>query len=132
MTRGKPSRAHKQAATGEHGLVIAAHGRHYLVEREGGGFLQVSGLRMVFDPRGPAGRRILAVEVAGAPLDAARTYTVAAVEYVVRGGDGITALRDAQVLVAAESGPQISDVLLPAITARGTIAPQTDGRLTAR
>ncbi|CAJ0690195.1 Small ribosomal subunit biogenesis GTPase RsgA [Ralstonia edaphis] len=40
MTRGKLGRAHKQAATGEHGLVIAAHGRHYLVEREGGGFLQ--------------------------------------------------------------------------------------------
>ncbi|MDO0577868.1 GTPase RsgA, partial [Escherichia coli] len=40
MTRGKPGRAHKQAAAGEHGLVIAAHGRHYLVEREGGGFLQ--------------------------------------------------------------------------------------------
>ena len=40
MTRGKPGRAHKQAATGEHGLVIAAHGRHYLVERDGGGFLQ--------------------------------------------------------------------------------------------
>lgn len=40
MTRGKPGRAHKRAATGEHGLVIAAHGRHYLVEREGGGFLQ--------------------------------------------------------------------------------------------
>ena len=40
MTRGKPGRAHKQAATGERGLVIAAHGRHYLVEREGGGLLQ--------------------------------------------------------------------------------------------
>ncbi|MHA6909890.1 ribosome small subunit-dependent GTPase A [Ralstonia pseudosolanacearum] len=43
MTRGKPGRAghdRRHTSTGEHGLVIAAHGRHYLVEREGGGLLQ--------------------------------------------------------------------------------------------
>ena len=99
------------------------------LEREGGGYLQVSGLRLAYDPRLPAGRRVLGVEVGGAPLDSARTYTVAVVDYVARGGDGITALRDGRVLVDATSGPQLSDVLLEAITARGTIAPAVDGRL---
>jgi len=33
------------------------------------------------------------------------------------------------VLVDAVSGPQLSDVLLEAIAARGTIAPAVDGRL---
>jgi 5'-nucleotidase len=99
------------------------------LEREGGGYLQVSGLRLAYDPRLPAGRRVLGVEVGGAPLDPARTYTVAVVDYLARGGDGITALRDGRELVDATSGPQLSDVLLEAITARGTIAPVVDGRL---
>jgi 2',3'-cyclic-nucleotide 2'-phosphodiesterase (5'-nucleotidase family) len=99
------------------------------LEREGGGYLQVSGLRLAYDPRLPAGRRVLGIEVGGAPLDPAKTYTVAVVDYVARGGDGITALRDGRVLVDPTSGPQLSDVLLEAITARGTIAPAVDGRL---
>jgi len=33
------------------------------------------------------------------------------------------------VLVDAVSGPQLSDIVLEAITARGTIAPAVDGRL---
>jgi 5'-nucleotidase len=99
------------------------------VEREGGGFLQVSGLRMVFDPREASGQRVRAVEVGGTPLDLARTYTVAVVDWIARGGDGVIALRAGRVVVDAASGPQLSDVLMDAITARGTIAPAVDGRL---
>ena len=99
------------------------------IERAGGGFLQVSGLRMTFDPRQPAGRRVLAVEVGGAPLDPTKTYTVAVVDWIARGGDGVTALADGRILVDAADGPMISDVLLEAITARGPISPVLDGRL---
>jgi 2',3'-cyclic-nucleotide 2'-phosphodiesterase (5'-nucleotidase family) len=99
------------------------------VEREGGGYLQISGVRLVYDPRLPAGRRVLGVEVGGAPLDPAKTYTVAVVDWIARGGDGVTALGDGRVLVDAESGPLLSDIVLEAITARGTIAPVVDGRL---
>jgi 2',3'-cyclic-nucleotide 2'-phosphodiesterase (5'-nucleotidase family) len=99
------------------------------LESEGGGFLQVSGLRLAYDPRLPAGRRVLAVEVGGAPLDPAKTYTAAVVDWIARGGDGVTSLREGRVLVDAMSGPQLSDIVLEAITARGTIAPAADGRL---
>jgi 2',3'-cyclic-nucleotide 2'-phosphodiesterase (5'-nucleotidase family) len=99
------------------------------VEREGGGYLHVSGVRLVYDPRLSVGRRVLGVEVGGAPLDPAKTYTVAVVDWVARGGDGVTALSDGQVLVDAMSGPLLSDIVLEAITARGTIAPAVDGRL---
>ena len=99
------------------------------LEREGGGFLHVSGLRLAYDPRLPAGRRVLGVEVGGAPLDPAKTYTAAVVDWIARGGDGVTALREGRVLVDAVSGPQLSDIVLEAITARGTIAPAVDGRL---
>jgi 2',3'-cyclic-nucleotide 2'-phosphodiesterase (5'-nucleotidase family) len=72
---------------------------------------------------------VVAVEVGGAPLDAARRYQVAVVDYVANGGDGITAFREAQMIVDAESGPLAAEVLLQAVAAAGTIAPAVDGRI---
>jgi 2',3'-cyclic-nucleotide 2'-phosphodiesterase (5'-nucleotidase family) len=100
------------------------------LERGGGGYPQVSGLRVTYDPRRPVGERVLTVDVNGAPLDAAQIYTLAVVDYVAGGGDGVTALRDARVLVDAVSGPPLADVVLDAIVASGTISPRIDGRLT--
>jgi len=100
------------------------------LEREGGGYLQVSGLRMTYDPARAVGQRLVTLEVGGGPVDPARIYTVAVVDYVAGGGDGITALRDAHVLVDGVSGPQLADVLLAAIAEQGTIHPNVDGRLT--
>jgi 2',3'-cyclic-nucleotide 2'-phosphodiesterase (5'-nucleotidase family) len=99
------------------------------LEREGGGYLHVSGLRATYDPRRPRLDRVVTLEVGGAPAEAARMYTVAIVDYVAGGGDGITALADAPVLVDAASGPALAQVVLEAITARGTILPRVDGRL---
>jgi 5'-nucleotidase/UDP-sugar diphosphatase len=100
------------------------------LERGGGGYLQVSGLRVTYDPRRPIGQRVLSVDVDGAPLDLAQIYTLAVVDYVAGGGDGITALRDARVLVDAVTGPQLADVVLDAIATSGIISPMIDGRLT--
>jgi hypothetical protein len=69
------------------------------------------------------------VEVGGAALDPGRRYTVAAADYVVGGGDGVTALREGRVLVDAASGPLLADVLLDAVAARPAITPEVDGRL---
>jgi len=91
--------------------------------------VRLSGMRVRFDPARPAGQRVLAVEVGGAPLDPERRSTVAVADYLARGGDGITALRGARVLVDATSGPLLADVLLQAVADRTTIAPEVDGRL---
>jgi 5'-nucleotidase / UDP-sugar diphosphatase len=101
------------------------------IEREAGGFLQVSGLRVVYDPGRPPGQRVRQVTVGGAPLDPDRLYTVATIDYLVRGGDGFTAFKSGKRLVNETSGPQLSDVVLDAIQAQGTIKPEVDGRLTA-
>ncbi|MEX2145386.1 MAG: bifunctional UDP-sugar hydrolase/5'-nucleotidase [Candidatus Rokuibacteriota bacterium] len=101
------------------------------IEREAGGFLQVSGLRVVHDLGRPPGHRVREVAVGGAPLDGHRLYTVATIDYLARGGDGFTAFRPAPRLVSETSGPQLADVVLEAILAQGTIAPGIDGRLTA-
>lgn len=105
----------------EHGLAQ--------VDRQGGGFLQVSGVRLVWDPQRPAGGRIVSVEVGGRALADDRTYTVAALDYLYRGGDGFVEFPRAKVLVGLESGPQLGDLVLEAIAKRGTIAPDVDGRI---
>src|SRR5205814_592799 len=79
-------------------------------DRAAGGFLQVSGLRLVWDPRRSAGGRLVSVEVAGKPLAADATYTVAVPSYLFRGGDGFTEFAGARVLVGEESGPGADDL----------------------
>lgn len=49
--------------------------------------------------------------------------------YLVRGGDGYAVFARAKTIVEAESGPQVSQVVLDAIAARGEIAPAVDGRI---
>ena len=48
------------------------------------------------DARRPAGSRIISIKVGGAPLDEGKTYRVATNDFLLRGGDGYTAFRDAQ------------------------------------
>ena len=105
----------------EHGLAQA--------DREGGGFLQVSGVRLVWDPRRPASGRIVSAEIGGKAVAADGVYTVAVPGYLVRGGDGFTQFAGARVLVDEASGPQLTQLVLDAIAKRGTIAPETDGRI---
>jgi 2',3'-cyclic-nucleotide 2'-phosphodiesterase (5'-nucleotidase family) len=100
-------------------------------DREAGGFLQVSGLTVAYDPTAPVGQRVVAVTVGGAPLDPGRRYTAAVVDYIASGKDGLTAFRDGHVLVDAMSAPLLTDILLQAVTSQKTIAPQTDGRIRA-
>jgi len=105
----------------EHGLAQT--------DREGGGFLQLSGVRLVWDPRLAPGRRIIDVSVGGKPLVDETSYTVAVPAYLVRGGDGYTVFARAKTMIGAESGPQVSQVVLDAIASRGEIAPAVDGRI---
>jgi 2',3'-cyclic-nucleotide 2'-phosphodiesterase (5'-nucleotidase family) len=98
-------------------------------ERQGGGFLQVSGLALSVDPARPPGQRLVDLRVGGEPLAPDRRYTAAAVDYVARGGDGITALQGARPLVDAGHGPLLAEVVMQAIAAQPTIAPAVDGRI---
>jgi len=51
------------------------------------------------------------------------------VDWIARGGDGVTAFADGRILVDAADGPLLSEVLLEAITLRGMVSPVVDGRL---
>ena len=51
-------------------------------------FPQVAGMAVRFDPRRPAGRRIVAIEIGGRPIGPGRRYRVATTGFLARGGDG--------------------------------------------
>ncbi|KAL8799256.1 MAG: hypothetical protein Q9182_006023 [Xanthomendoza sp. 2 TL-2023] len=82
-----------------------------------GRFSQVSGIRFGYAPTLPAGARVKWVEVAGAPLDDERAYTMATRGYMGRGKDGFTSLLvrseggAAEEVVSEENGVLISMIL---------------------
>jgi len=94
-----------------------------------GRFPHVAGLRIIFDPAAPPGRRIREMSTASGPLDPDRAYRVVTNNFMRAGGDGYAALRDA-ALDAYDEGPPLEEVLADYIAARGKLAPVTDGRIT--
>ena len=99
------------------------------VERAAGRFPQVSGLAFAFDPARPAGARVTRVTVAGAPLDPGRSYTLATMDFLARGGDGYAVLKAGEVLIDARSGGLAAGQVIDHIAAAGTVAPAIEGRI---
>ncbi|MGE3513080.1 MAG: bifunctional UDP-sugar hydrolase/5'-nucleotidase [Vicinamibacterales bacterium] len=96
-----------------------------------GHFPQVSGLTMAVDLRAPAAERVTRVMVAGAPLDPARTYTVALPDYILGGGDGYSMLPGAaRILVTAEAGELVVNALEKYLGGRQNLAPTVTNRIT--
>ncbi len=63
------------------------------IETEDGAFPQVSGLTMIYDLTKPAGQRLQKVtDGKGNPIDPARTYHLATIDYLYNGGNGYTML----------------------------------------
>lgn len=98
-----------------------------------GRFMQVSGMKYSFDRSKPAGSRVTAVEVkegdAFVPLDPAKTYIVAANNYVRTGGDGFKVFAT-KAINAYDFGPNLEEAVAAYITANSPYKPFTDGRIT--
>ncbi len=112
----------------EHGVARSGPGE----DAEPGRFPQVSGLRFEYDTTKPAGSRVVSVTVGGAPLDEAKTYTVATSDFLVsRSGDGYTMFKDGKLLSNAATAPKDSDMFEAAIKSspNATISPALDGRI---
>jgi 2',3'-cyclic-nucleotide 2'-phosphodiesterase (5'-nucleotidase family) len=99
------------------------------VEEGAGRFPHVSGMTVVADVSKPAGSRIVAVEVGGAPLDPAKTYTVATNDFMARGGDDYVALRNGDYVVGPRDGKLLASVVIDAVAAAGTVSPAVEGRV---
>lgn len=100
------------------------------VEEGGGRFPQVSGLRLAFDPRRPAGERVTRVEVGDAPLDPEATYRVATNDYMAGGGDGYAALARGRSIIDASGGELMASTVIAHVAALGgKLAPSAEGRI---
>jgi len=101
------------------------------IEKTAGRFPQVSGIEVVYDPRRPAGKRVIEVRRGGMPLDPNAKYTVATNDFMARGGDGYRVLAGGRRLIDARAGTLMATQVIDYITARRVIAPRVEGRLRA-
>ncbi len=104
-------------------------------ENEGTGrFLQVAGLRYTWTPNKPVGQRILKVEVRNAdgtysPLDPNAIYSVAANDFMRRGGDDYKVLAE-KAIDPYDYGPPLDEAVAEYIQAHSPVAPKVEGRIT--
>ena len=117
------------------------------LEEPCGSFPQVSGLTFTYSRSAPAGSRVKEVTVGGVPLEPQKEYVVATNDFLVAGGDGYTAFGEAMKsagdyanlggtltsskLAYNDPGTWMRDLVIAAIQARKTIAPQVEGRIKA-
>ncbi len=100
------------------------------VEKQAGRFPQVSGLSFTFDPRRPAGQRVVAAKVGDAPLDPGRRYRVATNDYLLKGGDGYAMFARGRVLLDPSAARLMATAVIEHIEAAGgRIAPGIEGRI---
>jgi 2',3'-cyclic-nucleotide 2'-phosphodiesterase (5'-nucleotidase family) len=99
------------------------------VEEVAGRFPHISGMTVEVDLSKPAGERVVAVVVGGAPLDEAKTYTLATNDFVARGGDGYSVFAGAPNLIDAVDAQLMASQVIDYIAAMGTVAPTVEGRV---
>jgi 2',3'-cyclic-nucleotide 2'-phosphodiesterase (5'-nucleotidase family) len=98
----------------------------------GGRFPQVSGMAIEVDLKRPAGDRIVAISVGGAPLDDARIYKVAVNDFLARGGDGYVGFRDAKHILPETDSPLLANAVMAYVKNLGTVRTAVEGRIVQR
>jgi 5'-nucleotidase/UDP-sugar diphosphatase len=104
------------------------------IEEGKGKFPQVAGLKYSFDKSvAPNQGRLKSLEVmeggAWAPIDEAKTYTVATNNFVRGGGDGYTLFAE-NAQNAYDYGPSLEQVVADYLAANQPYTPKLDGRIT--
>ena len=72
------------------------------------------------------------MKVAGAPLDEARTYRVAALDFLARGGDDYTMFRDARRITPDNDAPLMVNEVVGYLRQLGTARTGVEGRIAAK
>jgi 5'-nucleotidase / UDP-sugar diphosphatase len=99
------------------------------IEDGAGRFPQVSGLKIVADPKAPKGKRVVSVMIADKPLDLAATYKIATNDYMLSGGDGYTAFTGGKVIVDGNNGKLMANDVMVYIRKLGTVTNKVEGRI---
>jgi 2',3'-cyclic-nucleotide 2'-phosphodiesterase (5'-nucleotidase family) len=97
-----------------------------------GRFPQVSGLVVEAERSRPEGRRIVSVTVGGAPLDEAKTYRVATVDFLLRGGDEYAALTRGRAITPPADAKLMAEDVIDHLRRLGRVEPQAGERIVVR
>jgi 5'-nucleotidase len=101
--------------------------------KEGAGrFPQVSGMRFVWDPAKPVGRRIVSVNVRKGrrwvPMKDDTVYKVATIDYLRAGGDGYKVFKE-KAIDPYDGGVNLEDAVAEYIAAHSPLRGKRDGRI---
>jgi 2',3'-cyclic-nucleotide 2'-phosphodiesterase (5'-nucleotidase family) len=118
----------KLAVTGET-IVAALENGLSDVENAAGRFPHVSGMSVEADLSKPAGSRVKSVMVGGAPLDPAKTYTLATNDYMAGGGDGYGIFRGAERLFGETDAKLMANDVMVYVRKMGSVSPKIEGRV---
>ncbi|HUQ41531.1 MAG TPA: bifunctional UDP-sugar hydrolase/5'-nucleotidase [Candidatus Limnocylindrales bacterium] len=93
------------------------------------GRLQIGGGRWAYRFSNEAGKRVLEATIAGEPLDLARVYHVATIDYLLLGGDGHTWFAKGTHIIY---GDIEVDAVAAYMTAHSPLDPKVEGRMVQR
>jgi len=97
-----------------------------------GRFPQVSGITVEFSLDREPGNRITAMRVGGAPLDEGKTYRVATLDFLARGGDEYTMFANARPITPDNDAPLMVNEVVAYLRGLGTVRIGVEGRVVAR
>jgi 2',3'-cyclic-nucleotide 2'-phosphodiesterase (5'-nucleotidase family) len=98
-------------------------------ERGSGGFLQVSGMKVTYNPRAAVGSRVKRITVNGSNLKPDKMYTIVTSDFLAAGGDGYTFFKAIRQKRVHGQGKELRDLIIDQIKTQGAICPQTDERI---
>jgi len=97
-----------------------------------GRFPQVSGIAVEFSLDREPGNRITAMRIGGAPLDEGKTYRVATLDFLARGGDEYTMFANARRITPDNDAPLMVNEVVAYLRGLGTVRTGVEGRVVAK
>ncbi len=94
-----------------------------------GRFPQVSGIKLVFDPKRPMRSRVISMEVAGKPVEPARIYRIAILDFLARGGDDYITFREAKRVTPDADAPLLANEVIAYLKSLGVVRIKPEGRI---
>jgi 5'-nucleotidase/UDP-sugar diphosphatase len=94
-----------------------------------GRFPQVSGMKIVFDPKRPMRKRLVSLEIAGKPVEPARIYRIAILDYLARGGDDYITFREAKRVTPDADAPLLANEVIAYLKTIGVVKTKPEGRI---
>jgi 2',3'-cyclic-nucleotide 2'-phosphodiesterase (5'-nucleotidase family) len=103
-----------------------------LLPQPSGRFPQVSGITLQFDLSREPRDRVTSMQVAGSPLDPNKTYRVAVLDFLARGGDDYTMFRDARRITPDNDAPLMVNEVVGYLKKIGMARTGVEGRIVLR